>query len=296
MVELVETTDAHFAWFLGEGPAPSPGLRLPPGGLEAAETLHWLRASAARLRASWDGGNWMIVVGGEVVGLCRYREAPNAEGVVEIGYGVAKSRRRQGYATQAVAAMLDYAQKDPMVRYVIAGTSPTNLASQRALQKNGFVPAGNYTDPKEGVSLRWRCDLKKGRKLVLVAACALIDSEGRVLIAERPPGKSMAGLWEFPGGKIEPGESPEDAVIREMREELGVAIEAVSLEPFAFASHAYPEFHLLMPLFLCRKWKGTVTPHEGQSIAWVHPSKLSDYPMPPADLPLLPAFQKLCGG
>lgn len=130
-------------------------------------------------------------------------------------------------------------------------------------------------------------------RLVLVAACALIDSEGRILIAQRPPGKSMAGLWEFPGGKIEPGESPEATVIREMHEELGVEIEAGSLEPFAFASHAYPDFHLLMPLFLCRSWKGAVTPHEGQSIAWVPLSKLSDYPMPPADLPLLPAFQQM---
>lgn len=105
----------------------------------------------------------------------------------------------------------------------------------------------------------------------------------------------MAGLWEFPGGKIEPGESPEDTVIREMREELGVRIERACLEPFAFASHAYPDFHLLMPLFLCRTWQGAVTPHERQNIAWVHPSELPDYPMPPADLPLIPAFQRLLG-
>jgi 8-oxo-dGTP diphosphatase len=133
-------------------------------------------------------------------------------------------------------------------------------------------------------------------RIVLVAACALIDPEGRILIAQRPAGKSMASLWEFPGGKIEPGESPEGAVIREMREELGVVIEPVSLQPFAFASHAYPDFHLLMPLFLCRKWQGAVTAHEGQSIAWVLPSELSDYPMPPADLPLIPMFQSLGPG
>jgi len=130
-------------------------------------------------------------------------------------------------------------------------------------------------------------------RLVLVAACALINGEGRILIAERPAGKSMAGLWEFPGGKVEPGERPEDTVIREMREELGVAIEAGTLEPFAFASHAYPDFHLLMPLYLCREWQGKVTPHEGQRIAWVKPGQLENYPMPPADLPLIPLFRDL---
>jgi 8-oxo-dGTP diphosphatase len=130
-------------------------------------------------------------------------------------------------------------------------------------------------------------------RLVLVAACALIDAGGRILIAQRPAGKSMAGLWEFPGGKIEPGESPEEAVIREMREELGVTIAAKDLNPFAFASHAYPDFHLLMPLFVCRVWAGAPHPHEGQVIAWVSPTDLANYPMPPADLPLIPAFQKL---
>jgi len=124
-------------------------------------------------------------------------------------------------------------------------------------------------------------------KLVLVAACALIDVDGRVLLAQRPPGKTMAGLWEFPGGKVESGERPEDSLIRELKEELGIFVKEACLAPLTFASHAYPEFHLLMPLFVCRRWDGMVTPREGQRLAWVRPNRLHEYPMPPADEPLI---------
>lgn len=124
-------------------------------------------------------------------------------------------------------------------------------------------------------------------RLVLVAACALIDSDGRVLIAQRPEGKSMAGLWEFPGGKVEAGESPEATIIREMHEELSVTIEEPCLAPFTFASHRYDDFHLMMPLYLCRKWQGSVTPNEGQAIKWVAPRDLRKFDMPPADKPLV---------
>ena len=124
-------------------------------------------------------------------------------------------------------------------------------------------------------------------KLVLVAACALIDADGRVLLAQRPPGKSMAGLWEFPGGKVESGERPEDSLIRELKEELGIVVREACLAPLTFASHAYPEFHLLMPLFVCRRWDGTVTPREGQRLAWVRANRLREYPMPAADEPLI---------
>ncbi len=130
-------------------------------------------------------------------------------------------------------------------------------------------------------------------RLVLVAACALIDAHGRVLIAQRPQGKSMAGLWEFPGGKVEANERPEETVIREMREELGITIEESSLIPFSFASHTYPEFHLLMPLFLCRQWQGNPLPREGQNVAWVKTDELDRYPMPPADAPLIPMLKKM---
>jgi len=122
---------------------------------------------------------------------------------------------------------------------------------------------------------------------VLVAAVALIDPDGRVLIAKRPEGKAMAGLWEFPGGKIRPHETPEAALIRELKEELGIDVTESCLAPFTFASHAYDGFHLLMPLYVCRKWGGTPQPLEHQELKWVRPAKLADYPMPPADKPLI---------
>ncbi len=128
-------------------------------------------------------------------------------------------------------------------------------------------------------------------RIVLVAACALIDRDGRVLLAQRPEGKSMAGLWEFPGGKVEPDETPEAALIRELREELGVDTWKSCLAPLTFASHAYDDFHLLMPLFACRRWQGTPHSREGQQLAWVRPQELKNYPMPPADVPLIPILR-----
>jgi len=128
-------------------------------------------------------------------------------------------------------------------------------------------------------------------KTLLVSAVALIDRDGRVLLAQRPPGKSMAGLWEFPGGKIEPGETPEAALIRELEEELGINTWSSCLAPLTFASHSYEDFHLLMPLFACRKWEGIVQACEGQNLKWVRPNALRDYPMPPADIPLIPVLR-----
>jgi 8-oxo-dGTP diphosphatase len=130
-------------------------------------------------------------------------------------------------------------------------------------------------------------------KVVAVAACALIDADGRVLLAQRPEGKSMAGLWEFPGGKIEAGETPEQSLIRELEEELGIVVKEACLAPLTFASHSYADFHLLMPLYVCRRWDGMVTAQEGQQLAWVRPNKLRDYPMPPADVPLIPHLTAL---
>jgi 8-oxo-dGTP diphosphatase len=128
-------------------------------------------------------------------------------------------------------------------------------------------------------------------KIILVSAVALIDPDGRVLLAQRPEGKSLAGLWEFPGGKVDPGESPETALIRELKEELDIDTFTSCLAPLTFASHAYPDFHLLMPLFACRKWQGIVRGAEGQNLAWVRPQNIGDYPMPPADLPLIPILR-----
>ena len=132
-------------------------------------------------------------------------------------------------------------------------------------------------------------------KIVLVAACALVDADGRVLIAERPAGRTMAGLWEFPGGKIEPGERPEETLIRELEEELGIVVREPCLAPLTFASHTYPDFHLLMPLYVCRRWEGFVRSREGQALKWVRPRDLRQYPMPPADEPLIPPLIDLVG-
>jgi 8-oxo-dGTP diphosphatase len=127
----------------------------------------------------------------------------------------------------------------------------------------------------------------KPRQIVLVVACALVDVDGRVLLSQRPEGKQLAGLWEFPGGKVDPGETPEQALVRELKEELGIETKVACLAPLTFASHDYETFHLLMPLYVCRRFWGTPVPQEGQKLKWVRPRDLRDYPMPPADEPLI---------
>ena len=133
------------------------------------------------------------------------------------------------------------------------------------------------------------------KRLVLVAAAALIDADNRVLIARQPPGKPMAGLWEFPGGKVQAGETPEEALIRELREELGIELCDECMAPYVFASHTYDDFHLLMPLYISRRWQGELTPKEGQELKWVRAMRLADYDMPKADLPLIPWLRDLLG-
>lgn len=128
---------------------------------------------------------------------------------------------------------------------------------------------------------------------LLVVAVALVDGDGRVLLAQRPEGKSLAGLWEFPGGKVDPGETPEAALVRELKEELDIDTTASCLAPFTFASHSYETFHLLMPLYVCRVWEGAVSAREGQKLTWVYPNRMGDYPMPPADLPLVAMLRDL---
>lgn len=132
-------------------------------------------------------------------------------------------------------------------------------------------------------------------KITLVAACALVDADGRVLVAQRPEGKALAGLWEFPGGKVEPGERPEATLIRELDEELGITVKEACLAPLTFASHAYETFHLLMPLWICRRWEGAIQRKEHQALQWLRPARLRDIPMPPADEPLIPALIDLLG-
>ncbi|AWM85772.1 8-oxo-dGTP diphosphatase MutT [Microvirga sp. 17 mud 1-3] len=132
-------------------------------------------------------------------------------------------------------------------------------------------------------------------KLTLVVAVALVDTDNRILLAQRPEGKQLAGLWEFPGGKVEPGERPEETLIRELHEELGITVKEACLAPLTFASHAYESFHLLMPLYICRRWEGFVQSLEGQALKWVKPQELRAYPMPPADEPLIPFLVDLLG-
>lgn len=143
------------------------------------------------------------------------------------------------------------------------------------------------------MSLWYRCRMTEHVRLLLVAAAVLLDGDGRVLLAQRPQGKSLAGLWEFPGGKIEAGERPEDALVRELKEELGIEVAVSNLVPTSFASHHYDDFHLLMPVWRTRVWRGAATSREGQLLAWVHIGALSDYPMPPADVDLVGALVAL---
>jgi len=133
----------------------------------------------------------------------------------------------------------------------------------------------------------------ENRKILLVAACALVDSDGRILLSQRPEGKALAGLWEFPGGKVEQGETPEECLVRELQEELGVQTKIACLAPLTFASHTYDNFHLLMPLYICRRYEGIARGQEGQAVRWVRPQNLRDFPMPPADEPLIPFLQDL---
>ena len=229
--------------------------------------------------------------------------------VGQLGYWIGRRFWGHGVATEAAARLARWALANLDLDRLAASVAVDNPASGSVLRRAGFREVGTGSEEflarggKHPVLLfeATREDLfaapepepepKMEPNLLLVAACALIDSDGRILLTRRPEGKPMAGLWEFPGGKMHPGEPPEDAVIRELREELGIDISSNCLAAFAFASHRYPKFHLLMPLFLCRRWAGRPVGREGQKLAWVRPEKLLDYPMPPADKPLIPLLR-----
>lgn len=216
----------------------------------------------------------------------------------EIGYWVGRDCWGRGYATEAVRRLLRLLFKNFRLSAVRAAALTHNPASCRVLEKAGLsyqcteiidMPArGAKGEFRQFALSREEWLIRDaGKRHLLVAAAALIDVDGRVLLATRPPGKQMSGLWEFPGGKVDPGETPEAALVRELKEELDIDTGESCLAPLAFASHDYDTFHLLMPLYVCRSWKGTVRAVEGQSLAWVWPNKLADYPMPPADIPLV---------
>jgi 8-oxo-dGTP diphosphatase len=270
----------------------------PPGAAAA-----WL---ASRQADRDDPLLWGIERPGDgLVGCIELRRTPGApEG--EVGYWIGRPYWGQGLVVEALRAVIDLAFDTLGLVRVWASARPDNPASIRVQEKLGFrfidrdviaAPARGGAMPVERRRLtpadRAAAWPLPPRGLVLVVAAALIDPDGRVLLARRPPGKPMAGLWEFPGGKVNPGETPEAALIRELAEELGIDVGASCLAPFAFASHRYRNFHLLMPLYACRVWQGTVTPREGQELAWVRPARLGDYPMPPADKPLVAQVRDL---
>jgi 8-oxo-dGTP diphosphatase len=229
-----------------------------------------------------------------------------------LGYWVGRAYWNHGVATEAARRMTRWAFANLPLDLIVAEVTDGNVGSFKVLRRAGFREVGTGVRPslttrdehtvivfeatRDDVFGRPEVpatdDATPGSKpLLLVAACALVDVDGRVLLARRPEGKKMAGLWEFPGGKLNPGETPEAALIRELKEELGIDVAAACLAPFAFASHAYEGFHLLMPLFVCRRWRGTPTPRENQTLAWVRASKLTEYEMPPADKPLIPLLR-----
>jgi 8-oxo-dGTP diphosphatase len=232
--------------------------------------------------------------GNVFVGTISLRFA-ETEPVAEIGYWIGRGFQRRGYAVEAIGRLLRYAFDGLQLDEVRAATRAGNHASINLLRKVGMTegehPSSGGSDIRLWSMRRMRTPVIG--PTVLVAAVALVDGDGRVLLAQRPPGKAMAGLWEFPGGKVKPGETPEAALIRELKEELDIDVTASCLAPFTFASHLYPEFHLLMPLYVCRKWQGIVRGAEGQNLTWVRPSRLGDYEMPPADKPLVAMLRDL---
>jgi 8-oxo-dGTP diphosphatase len=239
---------------------------------------------------------------GALIGAIGFGERRN-DLTAEIGYWIGKPHWNQGYATEALAAMAAHGFARMSLRAIDAAAEADNTASIRVQEKVGFVPVRE--ERREAANRGTLVTLQVRRleasvwraahpaPMLLVAAVALIDSDGRVLIAQRPAGKPMAGLWEFPGGKLHEAETPEQALVRELDEELGIDTAESCLAPFAFASHRYETFHLLMPLYLCRKWKGRVQPREGQALKWVRPKELRVYPMPPADEPLVALLRDL---
>ena len=217
----------------------------------------------------------------------------------ELGYWLGRAFWGQGLATEALRRLLRHLFIDLGYDRVWAGIHPDNKASGRVLEKAGLIGDGQHrcatparTDdavqaPKFVLTAAQWFQNHAARPMVLVAAAALIDSDGRVLMASRPPGKSMSGLWEFPGGKVQPGETPEMALVRELAEELAIDVSESCLAPLAFASHDYDTFHLLMPLYAVRQWKGSPQSREGQMLKWVRSDAISALPMPPADIPLV---------
>jgi 8-oxo-dGTP diphosphatase len=265
----------------------------------------WIAAAAAD-REAGKAEQFALVeeASGVLIGCAGLRLARDGKSA-DLGYWIGRKYWRQGFGLEVAARLTSWGLAEMQINKVTATVAEDNEASLAVLARAGFTETGKGTKAflcraEAKLPVRHFAATRGMPKstepvakppVVLVAACALVDAEGRILLARRPEGKKMAGLWEFPGGKIEPFEAPEAALIRELKEELGIAVEAKNLAPFAFASHPYDSFHLLMPLYLCRRWHGKPQPREGQALAWVAPDRLVEYPMPAADRPLIPMLR-----
>jgi 8-oxo-dGTP diphosphatase len=270
----------------------------------------WIASTRAQIAA---GTAWHLAVTREedgteallgCVGLTLDTKNPRE---AELGYWIGRRHWGQGLGPEAAGRLAHWALANLEIDRLVAsalvdnersaavlrriGFKESGAGSQEFISRGGLMPVRLFAATRMDIAVEAAAPVEAapatGKPTLLVAAVALIDSEGRVLLARRPEGKPLAGLWEFPGGKVAPGETPEEALIRELREELGIDVSAACLGPFTFASHTYEKFHLLMPLYLCRRWQGQVTAMEGQALAWVRPVRLGDYAMPPADIPLV---------
>lgn len=274
----------------------------------ARQAQEWVEAAALG-RALGTTAQFAIIEARSelLVGCVGVRLAKDRQ-EAELGYWIGREYWRKGFALEAGQRLVDWAFAELSLARITAVVAADNDGSVAVLERLGFVQTGQghrifSCRPGEKLPVRHftlardvpksLSDIATSQKAntVLVVAVALIDRDGRILLARRPEGKKMAGLWEFPGGKIEPGETPEAALARELREELGIETDPNDFAPFVFASHAYEAFHLLMPVFLCRRWVGEPQGREGQRLAWVAPQDLAEYPMPAADRPLIPMLR-----
>ncbi len=259
----------------------------PPGGAAPWIEETWAEAKAgkkvvAAIERRADG----LLVG------CIELDLTQGDGLGVLGYWVGRPYWGAGIASEAAAAVIDLGFARFGLARIEAAAAPANRRSIRVQEKLGLALITERDEPSPARGGSMRVEIRASsrpasRRRLLVCAVALVDADGRVLLARRPPGKHLAGLWEFPGGKVGENETPEAALIRELKEELAIDVAGSCLAPFTFASHRYADFDLLMPLYLCRRWEGSLTALEGQELAWVRPARLSEYPMPPADKPLI---------